>query len=180
MYSIRAVEDQRLQERRKMTPEDRSQKQEQSPFRSVPFRSVSEGAETDLGKTNGKGIYNNIFNGTVPLGIRGFGGEGISTLRDARAFADAFHRARRESGDEAAYALFDDGRFPADAICIAMTGDLGSVRRWRQFAHAIPAPELRAELADFHRSLSDDPVRKRGAALNARLARLAKRLGVMA
>ena len=152
--------------KRKMTDENRSQEQHKNAFRSGPFRPDEE----NLTERSNKYIY--INNGSVPLkeGVRG---RWAAIKANARAFADAFH-----SGDGGNYGAFADPRFSVVAIMIALTGDWKGLAWWRHVARTIPGDALRRAMADFHKSLADDPVRNRAAALTARFVRLAARLGV--
>jgi len=148
-----------------------------NPFRSGPFRSVSGGGGQRRRENLTERDINNIYynnNSTVPLeeGVRGRG----ERLRETvRRFVSAV-RAGEQTGE--GICPFYDGSHPAVAICIALTRDYGSFRRWRQFERQIPDGVLREELARFYAEIrSGEDVRNRGAALNKRLGRL---LGGMA
>ena len=103
-----------------------------NPFRSGPFRSVSGGGGQRRRENLTERDINNIYynnNSTVPLeeGVRGRG----ERLRETvRRFVSAV-RAGEQTG-EGICPFYDDSH-PAVAICIALTRDYGSFRRWRQF-----------------------------------------------
>lgn len=96
-------------------------------------------------------------------------GNGIlveSMETDMRRFADAV-----KGGDESAF--FDPSHDPV-TIMMALTGDRRSRSRWTQFAKAIPEADLRQELFAVYREYrTGEEPQNRGAALNARLAKIA-------
>ena len=97
-----------------------------------PFRSVSGGGGQRRRENLTERDINNIYynnNSTVPLeeGVRGRG----ERLRETvRRFVSAV-RSGEQTG-EGICPFYDDSH-PAVAICIALTRDYGSFRRWRQF-----------------------------------------------
>lgn len=91
------------------------------------------------------------------------GGLGEAARR-ARRFAEA---AKADAG------AFFDAQFDPVTVCAAVTGDFGSLKRWRQLAAAKGEGAIREEAFAFWREISSgEDVCNRGAALNARLARL--------
>ena len=148
-----------------------------NPFRSGPIRSVSGGDEkrrrenlTERDINNINNIYNNTTR-SVPLekGVRGKG-----ELREqVRRFVSDV-KSHLET-DEWVYAFYDSS-YSTVTICLALTGDYGSVRRWRQFEREIPDEVLRRELEKFYAEIrSGEDVRNRGATLNKRLGRFLAR-----
>ena len=82
----------------------------------------------------------------------------------ARKFAAAVHK---DAG------AFFDPEFDAVTVCAAVTGDFGSLKRWRQLVAAKGEGEVRETAFAFWREIaSGEDVANRGSALNARLARL--------
>ncbi len=141
------------------TNTNRSKEQKtNTPIRPAPFRYGEEGEPLGGGETerNGSGTW-----------------KSDNSIRErvwerAAAFAADF-KAR-------GYAAFGDPRHSTVAICIALTGDWKSLARWMQFERELPDQPLRKELADFHRSLADAPVRDRKPALNSRLSKLGRKI----
>ena len=85
-------------------------------------------------------------------------------VRRARAFAEA---ARADAG------AFFDPQFDPVTVCAAVTGDFGSLTRWRQLVGAKGEGPVREEAFAFWREIgSGEDVGNRGAALNARLSKL--------
>ena len=71
-------------------------------------------------------------------------------------------------------AAFFDPQTAPHVIALALTDDWKSLRRWRQLERALPDGAMREELAAFHAEIAaGESVRNRGAALNARLGRIA-------
>jgi hypothetical protein len=132
--------------------------QDKNTFRPAPFRHGEEGEPLGGGETERNGS--------------GTGKSDNSKWERARERAVAFAADFRARG----YAAFADPRHSAVAICIALTGDWKSLARWMQFERELPRCELKQELADFHRSLADAPVRDRKSALNSRLSKLGRKL----
>ena len=128
--------------------------QDTNTFRPAPFRCGEEGEPLGGGETERNGSGTGKSDNSIRERVR----------ERAVAFADDF-KAR-------GYAAFGDLRHSAVAICIALTGDWKSLARWMQFERELPRCDLRKELADFHRSLGDAPVRDRKSALNKRLSNL--------
>ena len=86
--------------------------------------------------------------------------------RKAKCFAEEVRKGNKE-------AFYDPKHSPV-SICLALTASWNSLRRWRQLARALTEDTLREELAAFWTEIqSGEDVRSRGAALNARLGRLA-------
>lgn len=84
--------------------------------------------------------------------------------RRARRFAEA---AKADAG------AFFDAQFDPVTVCAAVTGDFGSLKRWRQLVASKGEGPVREEAFAFWREISSgEDVGNRGAALNARLARL--------
>ena len=82
----------------------------------------------------------------------------------ARKFAAA---ARKDAG------AFFDQEFDAVTVCAAVTGDFGSLKRWRQLVAAKGEGEVREAAFAFWREVaSGEDVANRGSALNARLGSL--------
>ncbi len=88
------------------------------------------------------------------------------------ALGGLFARALAEDADNGGGAFFDP-RFDPVVICSAVSGDYHSVARWRSLVRAKGEAAVREEAFSFWRELAaGEKVRCRGAALNARLARL--------
>lgn len=88
------------------------------------------------------------------------------------ALGGLFARALAEDADNGGGAFFDP-RFDPVVICSAVSGDYHSVARWRGLVRAKGEAAVREEAFSFWRELAaGEKVRCRGAALNARLARL--------
>ena len=69
---------------------------------------------------------------------------------------------------------FFDPRYDPAVICVAVSRDVKSWARWRQLAGKIPDADMRQELLAFYREIkSGEEPNNRGAALNARLGRMA-------
>ncbi len=82
----------------------------------------------------------------------------------ARKFAAA---VRKDAG------AFFDPEFDAVTVCAAVTGDFGSLKRWRQLVAAKGEGEVRETAFAFWREVaSGEDVANRGSALNARLGAL--------
>ena len=141
------------------TGTNRSKEQNINPaFRPAPFRCGEEGEPSGGGETERNGSGTSKSNNSIRERVR----------ERAFAFAADFH--------ERGYVAFGDPRHSTVAICIALTGDWKSLARWMQFERELPRCDLRKELADFHRSLADAPVRDRKKALNSRLSKLGRKI----
>ena len=120
-------------------------------------RSRSAGAPAREGTPNGNGNGNG---GDFPK----------KAEEDMKLFADELEK----DPDGGVNVFFDQRHHPA-TICMAMTGDRASRARWMQFAKAIPDDAMREELFSMYREIrAGECPKNRGAALNARLAKLMK------
>ncbi len=103
-------------------------------------------------------------NGTDSMRMEAMPGGLGEAARRARRFAEA---AKADAG------AFFDAQFDPVTVCAAVTGDFGSLKRWRQLVAAKGEGAIREEAFAFWREISSgEDVGNRGAALNARLARL--------
>ena len=119
---------------------------------------------TERNETERNGISNNniYINRSVPL-------EEVRRRGAARRVAQ-FKAEYRRCGQ----AAFFDPQTAPHVIALALTDDWKSLRRWRQLERALPDGAMREELAAFHAEIAaGESVRNRGAALNARLGRIA-------
>lgn len=129
-------------------------------IRSVPVQARARARTVDGGasKTERNG------NGTDSMRMEAMPGGLGEAARRARAFAEA---AKADAG------AFFDAQFDPVTVCAAVTGDFGSLKRWRQLVAAKGEGAVREEAFAFWREVaSGEDVGNRGAALNARLARL--------
>ena len=142
-------------------PSKRKTQNDKTRHKYVPSRSVPSWRRG--------GTFRRGRNGTERSGT----GKSDNSIRErVRERAVAFAADFKARG----YAAFSDRHHSAVAICIALTGDWKSLARWMQFERELPDKELRDELADFHRSLADAPVRDRKSTLNSRLSKLGLKL----
>ena len=88
--------------------------------------------------------------------------------------AEAKRRGRRfAAAVRADQGAFFDAEFDAITVLAAVTGDYGSLKRWRQLATAKGDGAVREEAFRFWREISaGEDVKNRGAALNKRLSAL--------
>ena len=106
-------------------------------------------------ESNGNG------NGTEERFIEG----GIANARKlAKEFAEA---VKKDQG------AFFSGEWDATTICLAITGDFKSAKRWRQLARTKGDAAVAEECFKFWREIaSGEDVDNRGSTLNKRLAKL--------
>ena len=92
----------------------------------------------------------------------------------AGGVAEAKKRGRRfAAAVRADQGAFFDAEFDAITVLAAVTGDYGSLKRWRQLATAKGDGAVREEAFRFWREISaGEDVKNRGAALNKRLSAL--------
>lgn len=89
-------------------------------------------------------------------------------VAEARRLASEFAKAAR--ADPGA---FFAPEFDAITVCAAVTGDFGSLKRWRQLVLDKGEDAVRTEAFEFWREISaGEDVANRGAALNRRLGNL--------
>lgn len=108
---------------------------------------------------------------TIPLGPSNGNGNGMDSLKDdVNRFVAAVHDDPANGGN-----VFFDAQWDPVVIACAIAGDVGSNRRWRQLAARVGEDVFRQELFQFYREVrAGEDVENRGAALNARLARIVK------
>ena len=129
-------------------------------IRSVPVQARARARTVDGGasETERNG------NGTDSMRMEAMPGGLSEAARRARRFAEA---AKADAG------AFFDAQFDPVTVCAAVTGDFGSLKRWRQLVAAKGEGAIREEAFAFWREISSgEDVGNRGAALNARLSRL--------
>ena len=126
---------------------------------TVPFRSVAAGGEPNGTEPNGN--RNGTGSGEREVLLPG----GTGNAKElARKFAAA---ARKDAG------AFFDPQYDPVTVCAAVTGDFGSLKRWRQLVADKGEGAVREEAFAFWREVaSGEDVANRGSALNARLAKL--------